>query len=47
MLNQQDDDQPIKSWMPYIIGMAATIIVSALGLELVKCGVEALRNKYG
>ena len=48
MFNQQDDDdKPLKSWWPYIIGMGATAILSTLGSELVKWGVEELRTKYG
>lgn len=42
-----DDDKPIKSWLPYVIGMAATAMLSALGSELVKWGVEELKEKYG
>ncbi len=42
---KQDDDQ--KTWVPYVIGMAATAIVSALGTELVKWGIDELKNKYG
>lgn len=42
---KQDDDQ--KTWVPYVIGMAATAIVSALGTELVKWGIDELKLKYG
>ena len=41
------DDQPTKNWMPYIIAMAATAILSTVGAELAKWGIDELRNKYG
>lgn len=47
MFSATNDDEPAKSWLPYIVGMAATAIASALGTELVKWGVEELREKYG
>jgi hypothetical protein len=42
-----DNDQPTNSWLPYVIGMTTTAILSALGSELVKWGVEELKKKYG
>jgi hypothetical protein len=47
LIQQQDDEKPIKSWIPYIIGMTATAILSALGTEAVKWAVDELRTKYG
>ena len=47
MFNAADDEEPIKSWLPYVVGMAATAMLSALGSELVKWGVEELKEKYG
>jgi len=38
---------PIKDWLPYIIGMTATAIISTIGHELVKWGVDELKHKYG
>jgi hypothetical protein len=46
MFASQDDDQP-KTWVPYIVGMAATAILSTLGSKLVEWGVDELRSKYG
>jgi hypothetical protein len=45
MLNQ-NDDKP-NHWIPYVIGMATTAIVSFLGTELVRWGVDELKHKYG
>lgn len=42
-----DDDKPIKSWVPYIVGMACTAILSTLGSKLVEWGIDELREKYG
>jgi hypothetical protein len=41
-----EDDKP-KSWVPYIVGMTATAILSTLGSKLVEWGVDELRSKYG
>lgn len=46
MFASQDDDKS-KSWLPYIVGMTATAILSTLGSKLVEWGVDELRNKYG
>ncbi len=46
MLVSQDDEKS-KSWLPYIIGMTATAILSTLGSKLVEWGVDELRAKYG
>lgn len=46
MFASEDDDQP-KTWVPYIVGMAATAILSTLGSKLVEWGVDELRSKYG
>lgn len=43
----QSNDEPIKEWMPYVIGMAAAAALSTLGSELIKWGIEELRTKYG
>lgn len=45
--SQQDDNQPIKNWLPYVLGMAATAMLSALGSSLIEWGVEELKKKYG
>lgn len=45
MLVNQDDDK--KTWLPYIIGMTATAILSTLGSKLIEWGVDELRAKYG
>ena len=47
MLTQQADEEPVKVWFPYVVGMAAAAIFSTLGAELVKWGVDELRLKYG
>lgn len=46
MLINQDDDKG-KSWLPYVIGMTATAILSTLGSKLVEWGVDEIRAKYG
>lgn len=46
MLVSQDDDKA-KNWLPYIIGMTATAILSTLGSKLIEWGVDELRAKYG
>jgi len=47
MFSPLDDDKPIKSWVPYIVGMAATAILSTVGSELAKWGIDELKNKWG
>ena len=46
MFNASDDDE-VKSWMPYVVGMAATAMLSSLASELVRWGVDELKQKYG
>lgn len=46
MLVSQDDDKS-KNWIPYIVGMTATAILSTLGSKLVEWGVDELRDRYG
>jgi hypothetical protein len=45
MIESNDEDKPIKSWLPYVIGMACAATLSALGSELARWGVEELRKK--
>ncbi len=44
MFNADDDT---KSWTPYVVGMVATALLSSLASELVRWGVDELKQKYG
>lgn len=46
MFNSINNDED-KNWLPYIVGMTATAILSALGAKLVEWGIDELRAKYG
>ena len=49
MFSPLDDDgtKPIKSWIPYIVGMTVTAVLSAIGADLAKLGIDELKNKWG
>jgi hypothetical protein len=47
LLIQSKNEEQTTVWFPYIIGMVATAILTTLGSELVKWGVEEVRNKFG
>lgn len=46
MFNATDEEKE-KSWLPYILGMTATAILTTVGSELVRWGVDELKKKYG